>query len=187
MSEPFIAQVILFAGNFAPRGWSFCHGQLLSIASNTALFSILGTTYGGDGRTTFGLPELRGRAAMGPGNGPGLSPRRLGEKGGLETATLTSAQMASHDHPVSTSASLEAQTGFANQQQPSPGVVLATARIQNQTLGIYSDQTPDTDIQGADVNATLDDAGSSGSHGNMQPFLTLNYIIALVGVFPSRN
>ena len=98
MSEPFIAEIKIFAGNFAPRGWAFCSGQLLQIAENTALFSLVGTTYGGDGRTTFGLPDLQGRAPMHPGSGPGLSSYRLGPKTGAETVTLSDNQMPSHSH-----------------------------------------------------------------------------------------
>lgn len=100
MSEPFIAEIRIFAGNFAPRGWAFCDGQLLPIAQNTALFSLIGTTYGGDGRTTTALPNLQGRAPMHPGRGPGLTSRRLGQKGGVETVTLTEAQMSSHNHTL---------------------------------------------------------------------------------------
>jgi microcystin-dependent protein len=98
MSEPFIAEIRIFAGNFAPRSWAFCNGQLLPIAQNTALFSLVGTTYGGDGRTTFGLPNLQGRAPMHPGRGPGLTDRRLGQSSGVETVSVTEAQMASHSH-----------------------------------------------------------------------------------------
>ena len=98
MSEPFLAEIRIFAGNFAPRGWAFCNGQLLPIAQNTALFSLIGTTYGGDGRTTTGLPNLQGRAPMHPGRGPGLTARRLGESGGAETVTLSESQMPSHTH-----------------------------------------------------------------------------------------
>jgi microcystin-dependent protein len=137
--DPFIGEVGLFANNFAPRGWAFCDGQLLPISENTALFSILGTTYGGDGRTTFGLPDLRGRTAIGEGTGPGLSNQHLGQKGGVEDVTLTGAQMASHDH----------------------------------TLPPSSDTTSST--------------GGGQTHTNMQPYQVLNYIIALQGIFPSRN
>ena len=100
MSDPFLAEIVMFGGNFAPRGWAFCDGQLLAISSNTALFSLLGTTYGGDGRTTFGLPELRGRFAMHPGNGPGLSSRKLGQKGGSERVTLAITNLPSHTHQL---------------------------------------------------------------------------------------
>jgi microcystin-dependent protein len=98
--EPFIAEIMMFAGNFAPRGWALCDGQLLSVSSNAALFSLLGTTYGGDGRTTFALPDLRGRTAIHPGSGPGLSTRRLGERGGSETTTLSISQMPAHNHTI---------------------------------------------------------------------------------------
>ena len=100
MSEPFIAEIKIFAGNFAPRGYAFCDGQLLQIAQNTALFSLVGTTYGGDGRVTFGIPDLQGRAPMHPGNGPGLTSRRLGNRAGVERVILTEAQMAAHTHSV---------------------------------------------------------------------------------------
>jgi microcystin-dependent protein len=103
MSEPFIAEIRIFAGNFAPRGWAFCDGQLLPISQNTALFSLIGTTYGGDGRTTTALPNLQGRAPMHPGRGPGLTERRLGQKGGVETVTLSEAQMPNHNHQWQTS------------------------------------------------------------------------------------
>ncbi len=104
MSSPFIGEILMFGGNFAPRSWAFCDGQLLSIAQNTALFSILGTTYGGDGRVTFGLPELRGRVAMHPGSGPGLTTRGLGEKGGTETVTLNTTQIPAHNHTATSTA-----------------------------------------------------------------------------------
>ena len=176
MSEPFIAEVRIFAGNFAPRGWAFCDGQLLPIAQNTALFSLIGTTYGGDGRTTTALPNLRGRAPMHPGRGPGLTARRLGQSGGVETVTLSEAQMPSHTHP----ANVTLQPG--NQDDPSPNEYLAAGPTPATTL--YGDGS-------ATLNATLDasalpDAGGSQSHNNMQPFLTMSFIIALVGVYPSR-
>ena len=112
MSEPFLAEIRIFAGNFAPRNWAFCNGQLLPIAQNTALFSLIGTTYGGDGRTTTALPNLQGRAPMHPGNGPGLTPRRLGESGGTETITLTESQMPNHQH------SAVGSSGKSKEQKP---------------------------------------------------------------------
>jgi len=189
MSEPFIGEIILFAGNFAPRNWAFCQGQLLSIAQNTALFSILGTQYGGDGRTNFGLPDLRGRAVVGVGQGPGLSRYLEGQAGGVEEVTLGSNQIPSHNHGVTHTASFGAQTGNADLHEPAPDRALGIPTIQgNAGLNIYSSQPPDTDIEaGMSGNLVLDNAGGSQSHNNVQPFLAMNYIIALVGIFPSRN
>ena len=191
MAEPFLGQVQIFGGNFAPRNWTFCNGQLLSISSNTALFSLLGTTYGGDGRTTFGLPDTRGRAPVGAGHGPGLTNRILGQKAGVENAPVSSAQMAAHNHGVTTSSpTLGAQSGDATSHEPTAGTVLAAPIVQgNPGLNIYSDQAADQNIEGAEIagDLVLDDTGGGGSHPNMQPFLAMNYIIALAGLFPSRN
>ena len=159
-AEPVIGELMMFAGNFAPRGWALCDGQLLSIAQNTALFSLLGTTYGGDGRTTFGLPDLRGRVPVHPGRGPGLTPRQLGEKGGQETVTLTTVQMPNHNHAVQEGA------GQGEGSEPGGGPV----------------STP--------VNGAGEMSGSTGGsqpHPNMQPFQCINYCIALNGVYPSRS
>ncbi len=197
MSNPFIGEIILFAGNFAPRGWALCRGQLLAVASNTALFSILGTTYGGDGETTFGLPDLRGRAAVGEGQGPGLSNHPLGSKTGSETVTLSAAQMPSHGHVVSATlnSSFGAQSGAADQHAPSPTGSLAVPTISGMTgLKFYHDTgTADTDVEGAVIGGSLTlanaggDEGGTQAHENMHPVLAIHYIIALVGVFPSRN
>jgi microcystin-dependent protein len=172
MSDPFIGQVILFAGNFAPRGWAFCDGQLLSISSNSALFSILGTTYGGDGRTTFGLPDLRGRVSMHPGSGPGLSTRRLGERAGTETYTLNNNEVPAHSHGVA------ASSGHGDSSSP----VDKFPAVSSAGIGIYASSKDATMGAGA-----ISPSGGSQAHGNVQPSLGLNYIIALVGVFPSRN
>lgn len=174
MSEPFIAEIRIFAGNFAPRSWAFCNGQSLPVAQNTALFSLIGTTYGGDGRTTTALPNLKGRAPMHPGRGPGLTSRRLGQRGGSETVTLSEAQMPNHTHTA------EASTGNANSNDPTSNHYLAqpTARGAN----IYQTGTGNQ----VDLEKLLDTGGSQ-PHNNMQPFLTLNYIIALVGLYPSRG
>lgn len=168
MSEPFIGQVTLFAGNFAPRGWAFCSGQLLSIAQNTALFSILGTTYGGNGQTTFALPDLRGRVPLGPGQGPGLSNVVLGQQGGVENVTLTQAQAPAHGHPVA--ASNAAATAAR------PGGNLPAG---NGAYGAAADTTMNPAMVGA--------AGGSQPHENRQPYLGMNFIIALEGIFPARN
>lgn len=175
MSEPFTAEIRIFAGNFAPRGWAFCDGQLLPIAENTALFSLIGTTYGGDGRTTTALPNLQGRAPMHPGRGPGLTSRRLGEKVGTETVSLSEAQIPSHSH----TARVESQN--SNVVTPSNTSALgrsaAGSAYQTNTSGSLVDL----------ASATLSTTGGGQAHTNLQPFLTLNYIIALVGLYPSRS
>jgi len=172
MSEPFIAEIRIFAGNFAPRGWAFCDGQLLPISQNTALFSLIGTTYGGDGRTTTALPNLQGRAPMHPGRGPGLTARRLGERGGADTVTLSEAQMPAHTHL------LQATAVPGNDNDPPGGYYAASAGAN-----VYG--TPGTLVSMA--GPALDAAGGGQPHNNMQPFLTLNFIIALVGLYPSRS
>ncbi len=172
MSEPFIAEVRIFAGNFAPRSWAFCDGQLLPIAQNTALFSLIGTTYGGDGRTTTALPNLKGRAPMHPGRGPGLTSRRLGERGGTEASTLSEAQMPNHAHTLRATVS----RGSSNQPQ---------GNAFNRSVGDTAYHTP---INLADMApAMASNSGGSQTHNNLQPFLTLNFIIALQGLYPSRS
>lgn len=173
MSEPFIGEIRIFAGNFAIRNWAFCNGQLLPIAQNTALFSILGTTYGGDGRTTFGLPNLQGRAPMHAGRGPGLTDRRLGQSGGAVEVTLAAAQLPSHGHRV------RASNALAGEATPE-GNVLAVAAAD-----VYG--PPAAPLREMS-NAALAQAGTGiTAHNNLQPFLGLNFIIALLGVFPSRG
>lgn len=168
--EPFIGQIVMFGGNFAPRGWALCNGQLLDIASNSALFSILGTTYGGDGRTTFGLPNLQSRVPMHPGTGPGLSPRSLGQTGGSESHSLPPA----HSHGVNVPASsAEGETG-----QPA-GAYLAAGEFPSLPYG------PGTDTSLAAFNTS--NSGSGGGINHVTPFQCVNFIIALVGTFPSRN
>ena len=173
----FMAQVIPWAGNFAPRGWAFADGQILPIASNTALFSILGTTYGGDGRSTFALPDLRGRAILHPGRGPGLSSYREGERGGVETVTLVETQMPSHSH----TASLKASAGAADGTSPSGGA-LATP-----LSAMYTEEVDTLDATLTDGSITGTAVGGSLAHNNVQPYVAVNWIIALTGVYPSRN
>lgn len=173
MAEPFIAEIRIFAGNFAPRGWALCDGQLLPIAQNAALFSLIGTTYGGDGRTTTALPDLRGRAPMHPGRGPGLTPRQLGQATGAPTVTLTEAQLPSHGHD-------QWATGAAGDDDPGPSVM--PARADGAALYSADGQALVEAAEGA-VSAT----GGGQAHANDQPWLGLNFIIALVGLFPSRN
>jgi microcystin-dependent protein len=172
MSDPFIAEVRIWALNFAPRGWAFCNGTLLPIAQNTALFALLGTTYGGDGRTTVALPNLQGRAPMGPRQGPGLTTRQLGQSFGTENETLTQNQMPVHNHTVSGSGDA------ANQRTPVGNV---PARGGGRGTNLYSSSPTLTPMQ------TLPATGGGQSHTNLQPFLSLNFTIALVGLFPSRN
>ena len=172
MSEPFIAEIRIFAGNFAPRGWAFCDGQLLPISQNTALFSLIGTTYGGDGRTTTALPNLQGRAPMHPGRGPGLTSRRLGERGGVETVTLTEAQMPAHNHILRATVARG-------------GVSTPTGNAFNTSSGETAYHAPDTNVGMSSAMAA--DTGGSQAHNNMQPYLTINFIIALVGLYPSRS
>ncbi len=167
MSEPFLGEIIMFGGNFAPRGWAFCSGQLLAISSNQSLFSLLGTTFGGDGRTTFGLPELRGRAPVHPAN------IGLGQKGGAETVTLNANELPDHNHKAQ-AASADATTG------DTAGNVLAQVSI---AANVYGDPTNLVAMNPAAVA----DTGGGQSHTNLQPFLAVSFIIALQGIFPSRN
>lgn len=177
MSEPFIGEVMLVGWNFAARGWSLCNGQLLSISSNTALFSLLGTTFGGDGRTTFGLPDLQGRVPVGVGNGPGLTPVTWGQKGGVNRVTLNTTEIPSHNHGVR----LNAENTNANQTAAS-GNILA-----NTGSAIYATPNPRADVPMAADAVTQNNVGGSQSHENMQPYLGMYYEIALVGLFPSRS
>lgn len=178
--EPALGEIIMFAGNFAPRGWALCNGQLLAINSNQALFSILGTTYGGDGRTTFALPDLRGRVAMNPGQGPGLSNHNLGEHSGQEQITLISNNLPSHTHTAS--GTIAAKNGQPDESNPGNEV---PATLTGGTEG-YAD-AQNTTMKAGGVNVTLDNAGGNQPHSNMQPYNCVNYIIALQGIFPSRN
>ncbi len=179
--DPFIGEIIMFAGNFPPRGWAFCDGQLLSINSHSALFSILGTTYGGDGRTTFGLPELRGRVPMHAGNGPGLTPRPLGQKSGQESVTLTQNQIPSHHHPV-VDLPVTGTMKTSKMKKEPPGTSL--------TVDLYTTAALSAD---AALNGTLVTSGNtmntggSQEHNNIQPYQTVNFIIALEGTYPSRS
>jgi microcystin-dependent protein len=171
MSEPFIAEVRIMGFNFAPRGWAFCDGQLLAISQNTALFSLVGTTYGGDGRVTFGLPDIRGRAAVHPGTGPGLTQRRLGQKGGTETVTLTANQIPSHNHALRATPDSVVQSDPANQ---------LPAKTSQPTYG------PAGQMAGLNSSAVTNTGGSQ-HHETRQPWLAVYYCIALVGTFPSSS
>ena len=176
--DPFLGQILMFGGNFAPRGWALCDGQLLAISGNSALFSILGTTYGGDGRTTFGLPDLRGRVPIHEGTGPGLANKRLGAKGGSETNTLNSNQLPSHTH----TAAVNCVNGAGNANTAAGNVWSSDAGNQSAT---YNSSAANGTMQ--DGAVTLENAGGGQSVNNMQPYQVINYIIALQGIFPSRN
>lgn len=172
MSEPFVGEIRMFAGNFAPRGWAFCDGQLLAVSQNDALFSLLGTIYGGDGRTTFGLPDMRGRVPIHAGSGPGLSPRRLGAKAGAEKVTLTVNQLPSHKHG-------DTKVSNNHLRYPDPNSNMPGRSLEE----TYRD-TLDNPVT---LNsASITNVGGSRSHSNLMPYLCINFIIALFGIYPSR-
>ncbi|MGO4834289.1 phage tail protein, partial [Rhizobiaceae sp. 2RAB30] len=182
MSSPFVAEIRIFPYNFAPRGWALCNGQLMPISQNTALFSLLGTIYGGDGKTTFGLPNLGNSVAIGQGQGPGLSDYILGQVGGEPNVTLITQEIPSHNHGLNCTSTV----GTAN---ASDGAQLAKGQKGNFQSGItqiqlYSTNAPTTTLNPATAVGT---AGSTAPHNNMMPYLTLNYCIALQGVFPARG
>ena len=172
MSEPFLGQIEMFAFNFAPRGWAKCDGQILPINQNQSLYSLLGTTYGGDGRTSFGLPDLRGRAPMHEGSPPGGASRSLGQKGGSETVALTTAEMPAHTHAAMASSSA------GDNPNPEGRVLAGTAPGE-----VYRDPVNLADLR----SGTIANAGTGQVHENMQPYLAITFCIALQGLFPSRN
>lgn len=172
MSQPYYGEIRLFAGNFAPSGWAFCQGQLVAIADNETVFQLIGTTFGGDGQSTFGLPDLRGRLPVHQGSGPGLSTRTIGETGGAETVSLNASRLPPHAHtPVASSAPANAAAG------PAGSVLAATA------INVYGTSEPTVPMSAQAITAV----GGGQPHENMAPFLVLNYIIALTGVYPSQG
>jgi microcystin-dependent protein len=173
MADPFIGEIKIFAGNFAPRGWALCDGQLLAISQNSALFSLLGTIYGGDGRTTFALPDMRGRIPVHGGSGPGLSNRTIGQKAGSENETLSIAQIPAHTH---TARALD---------KPGDRTTPESAYWAASSSGSpdYSDQQPDVNMNTNSVT----ESGGSQPHSNIMPYLCVNFIIALFGTYPSRT
>jgi len=173
MSDPYIGEIRMFGGNFAPAGWAFCQGQLMPISENDALFTLLGTTYGGDGQETFGIPDLQGRAPLHQGQGNGTSNYIIGQKGGVESVTVTTNQLPVHNHAAPTTT-----TG----QQASPtGAILAKATSTQAGLRIYS-----TNASNVVMNpATIPAVGGSQPHDNFQPTLAISYIISLFGIYPS--
>jgi microcystin-dependent protein len=179
MSDPFVAEVRILACNFAPTGWATCNGQLLPISQNTALFSLLGTTYGGDGKSTFALPNLQGSAPMQPGQGQGLSLRDLGQIGGSDNVTLLTTEIPLHTHTAQVSnatATLAAPAGSV------PGRINFTTGTQSGSGVAYSANAPTVQM----APQALAAAGGSLPHSNLQPYLTLNFCIAMQGVFPAR-
>jgi microcystin-dependent protein len=172
MASPFVAEIRIFPFNFAPQGWAFCDGQLMPISQNTALFSLLGTTYGGDGRSTFALPNLQGSAPMHPGQGPGLSLHDLGETGGSDTVTLIETEMPAHSHALMAS----------DQPGEDPG---PQAEVLARSVGASLYKTGPANVQLAGQAVAL--TGGNQPHNNMLPYLALNFCIALQGVFPPRT
>jgi microcystin-dependent protein len=173
VADPFVAEIRIFPFNFAPKGWAFCAGQLLPLSQNTALFSLLGTTYGGDGKSNFALPNMQGNASMHPGQGPGLSLHDLGETGGSETVTLLESEIPSHPH------NLMATAVTGTQSLPTSNSI---SRVSGATPYLAPAGAPLVSFSGQAVTPT----GGDQPHNNMQPYLTLNYCIALQGVFPAR-
>jgi microcystin-dependent protein len=176
MANPFLAEIRIFAGNFAPQGWALCQGQLIAISQNTALFSLIGTFYGGNGTSNFALPNLQGSAPLHQGQGPGLSPRSIGEVGGETAVTLLATEMASHNHAVT------AQAGSGTQATPAGGF-FAEARSGRALLKPYSTDAANTAMAATAIGSV----GGNQPHNNLQPYQVLTFIIALQGVFPARN
>jgi len=176
--DAMLGEIRMFAGNFAPRGWAFCHGQILSISGNEALYSLLGTTYGGDGITNFALPDLRGRVVVGTGHAPGLSNYYPGMKGGWETVRLTVNQMPAHSHPAEATVNASSEEG--NSAVPTKNVWAKTPE------GSPGYSTTSNTAMGGAVNVTVGQAGGGQSHENRPPYQVINYIICLQGIFPPR-
>ncbi len=183
-TEPFIGEIKLFGFNFAPRGYATCAGQLLSISQNTALFSLLGTQFGGDGRTTFALPNLNGRVAIGQGQSPGTSNYTMGETAGTENVTLTTAQLPMHAHTVANVKVQQKANGSTSDSNSPDGTFPGT----NATTAVYAETAGNNEFMApATVSGSTDITGSSQPLTILQPFLVINYSIALEGIFPSRQ
>ena len=188
--DPFFSEIALYSFNFPPRGWAQCNGQLLPINQNQALFSLLGTTYGGDGRVTFALPDLRGRTPMGYGQGAGLANYDLGQSAGVETVTLVSTHMAAHTHtidPSAITATARCRSNAGNQQTPAGTLPAADASGQ---LATYNSAGADVSMSTAAISVagtiSATAAGGNQAHDNRQPYLAMTFCIALQGIFPSR-
>ncbi|MHA6881829.1 phage tail protein [Ralstonia pseudosolanacearum] len=176
--EPFIGEIRLFAGNYAPQGWLLCQGQLIDISRNEVLYALLGTTYGGDGRTTFALPNLLGALPVGQGQGTGLTDRTIGQSLGVEAVTLTQAEMPAHSH------ALFATSDTATTITPGPGAMLAT--VPN-PQGFYDAGTANPPTKAAFSSQAVGVAGANLPHSNHMPTASINYIIAITGIYPSQN
>lgn len=191
--NPLMATIILFAGNFAPRGWAFCQGQILSIAQNTALFSLLGTTFGGNGQTTFALPDLRGRAPIGTGQGPGLPAVNLGEISGSPTHTLIITEMPAHNHVATPNLQTQLQqkgvSEIGNVSSPAGAYPASTGTLdpEYRTTGTVVDMAAGSVTGTVSGSVSIGIAGGSQPFSIMQPYLGMNYIIAVEGIYPSRN
>lgn len=181
MSDPFLGQISMFGFNWAVRGWANCDGQLMPIAQNSALFSLLGTTYGGDGRTTFGLPDLRGRVPVHHGSGPGLSNYRIGQKGGEETHTLVTSEMPSHSHASTITTKVVDSAGTTDSPNGAYPAQGPGAYATSPGLAGFGAFAPDQ------TAVTLSDNGGGLAHNNLQPYQTIGFEIALQGLYPSRS
>lgn len=182
--DPIMGTITIFAGTFAPRGWALCDGSLQSIAENNAMFSILGTTYGGDGVTTFALPDLRGRAPISTGNGPGLSSYSLGQNGGTEAVTLTTLQIPAHVHIATGKVATGGDEALTD--IPAGNLLASESRGGGDALNIYNTGAATGFMAENSVQVTVGTTGGNQSHENRQPYLTINYIIATEGIYPSR-
>jgi microcystin-dependent protein len=179
MSDQFVAEIRIFPFNFPPTGWAFCDGQLMPISQNTALFSLLGTTYGGDGKSTFALPDMQGNAPMQPGQGQGLSLRDLGEIGGEPSVTLLQTEIPLHNHSFAASTATPTATTAAGNQLAKG---LGGSKTQSNVVKVYSAGAPNTSMSPQSTSVS----GGSQPHNNLMPYLTLNFCIALQGIFPAR-
>lgn len=190
MSEPFVGEIRMFGFNFAPRNWAFCAGQLMPISQYSAVFSLLGTTYGGDGRSTFALPDLRGRAPINQGQGPGLQHYQLGKQGGTELNYINVSQMPAHSHTATPSLTSHQPATNATADLPTPdGNVPASSVFVRDAVNTYAATSDNSKLQPGTVDGSIaiGNAGGGQPVENMMPFLTMNYCIALVGIYPSRN
>lgn len=181
--EGYLAEIRMFAGNFAPRGWMFCQGQLLSIAEWTAVFALVGTTYGGDGQVTFGLPDLRGRLPVGTGQGPGLPAVDLGEMGGTPATTLLTTQLPTHTHALTATAVMACKSGAGNADAPTGSIFAGSATDENYAAPAEANGN----MAPANISGTIGVSGSSLPLSIMQPYLGLYHIFCVEGIFPSRN